>query len=602
MFIRLAAVAGRVFDYELVRQAGDWRAELALGALEALLERGFIRADQVAGGFAFTHHLVQEIIYRDLTGPRRAYLHRRLAEALPPTDFEALAYHFAQAGDDERARSYYLQAGDHAWRLLALQDAAGHYQAALARWPEADGAGRAEALYKLGQCQWVIMEQQSALAAFEAARALFESLGQWARAGDVDRLIGRMYWELGDVQAAWPHYRRALAILERGPETVELARAISGISQMYMLASEYDEAIQWGERALALAERLQAEDVIVHALNNVGVSRMNVHRHDPEQGLAMLRESLRRAIACGLPHDACRAYLNMGDGLVGLSRYAEARAIYHDLYGYASQKYVRAFIGAALLLSLGLDWLAGRWRAALVSRSQVIAVTKGPWRVWAATRFAHMENDLGRAEAARLELERMLPDALRWGEMQTTVPYLAQLVRTYAALGREAQAETTGRQLLDLIDHNASLHSECVMALLIICRWYATRPGALDAAQGCVVRLERSYSQNRSPEAEAALAEGRGIVALAAGHLPEAGAQFQQAATCWQAIGCPYDQARALAGLGRARLTLGDAAARTAFNGALALFDTLAAELDDGDLKRSFLASPLVRETRRSNP
>ena len=101
----------------------------------------------------------------------------------------------------------------------------------------------------------------------------------------------------------------------------------------YMLASEYDEAVAMGERALALAERLGVEDVTVHALNNIGISL--VKRGDPNCGLAMLQDSLRRALALSLPEDACRAYYNLGVGFQTRCRYSEARATYADLLAYA---------------------------------------------------------------------------------------------------------------------------------------------------------------------------------------------------------------------------------------------------------------------------
>ncbi len=37
-----------------------------------------------------------------------------------------------------------------------------------------------------------------------------------------------------------------------------------------MLASNDAEALHWGRRALDLAERLHADDIRTHALNNVG--------------------------------------------------------------------------------------------------------------------------------------------------------------------------------------------------------------------------------------------------------------------------------------------------------------------------------------------
>ncbi|MGQ0600303.1 MAG: ATP-binding protein, partial [Anaerolineales bacterium] len=591
-FLRVAAVAGRVFDYALVQRAGDWADELALDALEALLGRNLVRPTESAHSFAFAHHLVREIIYFDTTPPRRTYWHRRIAGALAalrPDDFEALAHHFRQAGDHESARLYLVRAGDRARQLVALNDAAQHYRAALRHWPEADQAGRAELLRKLGETQWVLMEQGQALAAFEAARDVFHALGERVKVGDLERLIGRMLWELEDAEAAWPHYWRALEILESEPESIELAHAISGISQMHMLASHYDQAITWGERALALAERLGAEDVYVHALNNVGVSRMLVHRYDPERGLAMVRESLRRALDLSLPHDACRAYLNIGDCLTGLSRHAEARAVYDELYTYATRVHARTFIPTAVLQRLHMDWLVGKWAFALADQplvTQFVQYVKGPWRVWAATRFGLMQNDLGRAERAQQILEDLSSNALKWGEVQTSVPYLGQLVRAFTALGLEAQAAAVIQQFLELVDRNPTLHSDCTRALLIACRWYATRPESLESARACLPRLERAHQQLFTPETAASLAEGRGVVALVEGRATEAAEQFRQAAAHWEATGRVYDQARALVGSGQALASAGERAmARAALDWADDLFQSLAAQLGDDELK-----------------
>jgi tetratricopeptide (TPR) repeat protein len=139
-----------------------------------------------------------------------------------------------------------------------MNDAASQYRAALARWPQTDLSGRAEISSKLGYCQWVIFDTQGALDSFQTARAAYELLGNWVQTGEMERQTGRMHWELGDRASAIVHFKRALAILEREPETIELARAVSSMSQTHMLASEYDDAMAWGERALALADLLGA--------------------------------------------------------------------------------------------------------------------------------------------------------------------------------------------------------------------------------------------------------------------------------------------------------------------------------------------------------
>jgi tetratricopeptide (TPR) repeat protein len=267
--------------------------------------------------YRFRHILIQRYLHGSLDDVERAYQHEAVGQALEAlygaqaSEVAAqLAWHFELAQLPEKAAVYLDQAGDQARRSAALDEAIRSYQAALEQWPALDRAGRARLLRKLGECQWMRGHLQDALATFDACQSLCESLGDREGAGATQRLIGRIYWEQGDREQSLEHYHHALALLEQGPESVELARAVSAISQMHMIASEYGQAIVWGERALVLAERLGAEGVMAHALNNVGVAYSMTG--DPRRGEALLRESLRRALAVGLPHDACRAYRNLG--------------------------------------------------------------------------------------------------------------------------------------------------------------------------------------------------------------------------------------------------------------------------------------------------
>lgn len=602
--LRTAAVAGRVFDYEVVRRAGGWAEEEALGAIDSLLARGFVQESEQPGAFAFAHDLVRDIVYGALTGPRRAYLHRRLAEtlqALQPDNAAGIAHHFAEGGDGDHARTYFLQAGDQALRLLALPDAVEHYRAAIRHWPASDTLGRARALVKLGHCQWMLTETEAALDSFEAARAAVESGDEPddpVAVGDIERMIGRVHWELGDAAAAWPHYWRAFTLLDRAGETVELARTMSSISQMYMIASRFAEAKSWGERALDLATRLGAEGVRIHALNNVGYSSMWGSGGNPERGLATLRESLRRALELGLAHDILRAYLNIGDALRVLCRYDEARATLDDLDAYAAKVHARRYAAIARFLRLGIDWNAGEWSTALSILAGAASALRGSPAVWASTRRGQIENDLGRAGVAREELESTLPDASRIAELQTTVPHLGQLARAYIALRLEGRAADVAGEILALVDRHGAFDGDCTMPLLVICRWYASGPGA-GAARDVLRHLERAERQVRSPEAVAALAEGRGALALAEEQWSEATELLRLAAARWEEIGRPYDQARALGDLGRALQAAGRPdVARESYDRGLALYEGLARRLDDRDLRRSFVGSPPVRALR----
>ncbi|MEX2159951.1 MAG: AAA family ATPase [Dehalococcoidia bacterium] len=91
--------------------------------------------------YDFTHALIRQTLYGELSTPRRVLLHRQIGQALE-TVYAAnlephlgeLAHHFYQAapgGDVDKAVEYAKQAGDHASRIVAWEEAATHYGLAL---------------------------------------------------------------------------------------------------------------------------------------------------------------------------------------------------------------------------------------------------------------------------------------------------------------------------------------------------------------------------------------------------------------------------------------------------------------------------------------
>jgi hypothetical protein len=90
-------------------------------------------------------------------------------------------------------------------------------------------------------------------------------------------------------------------------------------------------------------------------------------------------------------------------------------------------------------------------------------------------------------------------------------------------------------------------------------------------------------------------------VALAEGDYNGAVGFLQHAVAQWAEMGRPYDQARALSGLGRALGGIEDPkAAGVAYDQALDLYDSLAAQLEELELKQSFLSSQPFREVREA--
>src|SRR4029077_20142925 len=95
--------------------------------------------DERAGGvgrWSFTHALVRQALYEELSLTRRVRLHQRVGEALEelePGDgpqLAELAFHFSQAavaGGAAKAIDYGRRAGVYALRLAAYEEAARHF-------------------------------------------------------------------------------------------------------------------------------------------------------------------------------------------------------------------------------------------------------------------------------------------------------------------------------------------------------------------------------------------------------------------------------------------------------------------------------------------
>jgi class 3 adenylate cyclase len=144
-----AAVVGKVFWPGAIGNA-------AAETLDALEGRDLIRRDPVSrlgssqAQFAFKHQLIREVAYATLPRARRRERHQAIAVFLEDAVAEtgdvapALAHHWAEAGDHDRACRYYVDSGDQAFRGWAKDEAAEYYLRALEMIPAEDKERRRE--------------------------------------------------------------------------------------------------------------------------------------------------------------------------------------------------------------------------------------------------------------------------------------------------------------------------------------------------------------------------------------------------------------------------------------------------------------------------
>jgi DNA-binding SARP family transcriptional activator len=136
--VGFAGAVGRAFSFNLIMKATDWDEESLLRSIEELWNRRILET-KTGGYYDFTHDLLREVAYTDLSPVRKRFLHRRIARALEEVhaaDLEnvagQVAAHYASADMAEQAIRYHRRAAGAALQRFADREAAAELRRALA--------------------------------------------------------------------------------------------------------------------------------------------------------------------------------------------------------------------------------------------------------------------------------------------------------------------------------------------------------------------------------------------------------------------------------------------------------------------------------------
>jgi DNA-binding CsgD family transcriptional regulator/tetratricopeptide (TPR) repeat protein len=481
-----------------------------MGALATAERYGLVTVAPNRVGFR--HELIRRALNDSLLAARRIDLNQRVLAALvdrDDPDLSAIVHHAVEAGDTAAIVRYAPAAGAEASRVGAHREAAAHLRLVLAHRSAYPPEELAELLGRYAIECYHNNEDRPALAAQREAVGLNRSHGDAGRLGESLRWLSRIEWWSGNRLAALDAAREAVTVLEAVGDVRLLGMAYSSLSQLHAMAADSAEAIEWGERAIALAREANDAAILSHALNNVGVARWN--QRDP-RGSELIAESLRVALAANEIDHACRAYVNIIWNLIEDLRLPEAERYLSagmELADCAEHRFALTYMYAELAI---LKLRAGRWDEAV--RAAEVAVEAQPLsRCPALVVLGLVQVRRGRtggdellAEAWRLAVEL--------GELQRTGPAVVALAEAAWLGGGD------GARVVELLE---TVHAEAVdrdaRQLQAESSFWLTRFGRQAWVPG---RTDRPYEL---------LAAGR----------------WREAAQAWQAAGCPYEYASALA-------------------------------------------------------
>jgi tetratricopeptide (TPR) repeat protein len=249
---QLGAVLGRSFAHDLLQAVAPldelavWRGLVALVQAEVLYQRGV----PPHATYTFKHALLQEAAYQSLLRSTRQQYHQHIAQVLAAqfpdlaeTQPELLAHHSTEAGLAERAVGYWQRAGQHAYARAAYVEAISHLTSGL-----------------------------------EVLKTLPDTPARTQHELDLLLTLGpAVNLARGQASPEYEHvYVQAHALCQQLGDTPHLFSVLAGLRQMYNARGEFQTARQYGEQALALAQRFQDPALLRAAHYTLGVALYNL--------------------------------------------------------------------------------------------------------------------------------------------------------------------------------------------------------------------------------------------------------------------------------------------------------------------------------------
>lgn len=466
------------------------------------------------GDYCFRHEIARRAVESAIPADRHREINHAILSVLrrePKVSISRLVHHAKAAGDTLSVGDLAPVAAAAASLAGAHQEAAQHYGTAIKLALNLDARQHARLLEKYAFELHLVGKMEKAIAAYESARQLNNTIGDSLAEGDALRWMSRVHYLSGHRHLANRYARDALAILESEEPGAELAMAYSNLGQLAMLEDDPTETLLWSHKAIDIATRLDRNDIISHALNNSGGAQRWTNK-------TAARDNLDRSLQIALDNDladhVARNYTNRAYVEINWLEFANARQFIKAGLRYCEERDLETWHTYISGCQAQLLLKEGKWdEAATVALNEISTDRATPMLRFPAT-----------AALACIRLRRGDPD----------VAHLLEILTSYIEKGREAprslvyalicaeHAWVTGlvdQQLRDLIDEAARVAEETGDIWSAGELWFWAHK--LDI-------------------------EGRSGLPVASPYQLMAAGQWAEAAAAWSKLDCPYNRALAL--------------------------------------------------------
>ncbi|HYB43951.1 MAG TPA: adenylate/guanylate cyclase domain-containing protein, partial [Candidatus Methylomirabilis sp.] len=482
--LQCAAVIGEHVPTGLLEAVTERLGEETRAALARLRQAEFLEEEALFPEpvYAFRHSLTHDVAYGSLLLERRRALHARVLAALEqlPADAsdgitEALAYHAAHAELWEPAVRYARAAGLKTDAGRGHREAVALFEQALAALEHLadDAAHRAlgvDLRDELARALVPLGENPRMAAMLREAEAMAAALGDDARRARTLALLCTAYWEVGDSANAMETGERAVALAERAGDPDLQVMANFSLGGATRAIGDYRGAVALLRRNLPLTEGERAAHHFGFAAAASVLTRGHLAWSLAELGefpeaVQRADEAIRLAQLDGNAFGQTHAHLALGGTLLRQGRLAEAMPVLERGLGLAKDA---PFLYAPTAGDLGVVYaMSGRPAAGIELAERAVAQAERMGRLGRlALIVTHLGDSYlfaGRLEEAALQAQRALRLAGERGERGNQV-YAHRLAGLIAAEEDPPRVEVARQHLGQALALAETLRARALVA------------------------------------------------------------------------------------------------------------------------------------------
>jgi DNA-binding CsgD family transcriptional regulator/tetratricopeptide (TPR) repeat protein len=462
---------------------------------------------------AYRHELAREAVLGSLSASRRRQLHAAVVAHLrtrPGQHDARIAHHADLAGDSRTVLAHAVPAAENAARMGSHREAGAQLERAVAHLDAAEQQEAADILTRCVDHYLKTGQLEAALEASDRALAILRALGDTDGRAKHLGLHSRALWAQGRSEESRAAAAEALRLGSEQPGSEGLLLALTWTSMQHMLAREIPEALETGERAIELAEQRGDDRALARALNAVGSASWFGTSPQVDRAAPLLVRSLETARRAQDDSGVSGAMINLGSGAGEVRRYELARRWLEECRDFCSARDLDYYHGYALSWLARVELEQGDWNRA-GSLAEPLLDSKDPIaRMNALVLTARLRSRRAESGAAPL-LDEAWELATRTGDLQRLWPVAA-------ARAEAAWLSHRSERIPGLVEQPYE------MALRLRHPWAIGELGSWWLRAG------------GSP---------RGMEGAAAPYAAAAAGNWQESATLWEQIGCPYDAALA---------------------------------------------------------